>query len=474
MMLNVGGQNNQEPSKNNHPPNNGSKTSATGGGIGVKLVGWLKLLWSGSEGNNSSLSPASKVNGPIKAKPKQHPVKLMVLTAWRKSGAKMMIMNIIISLMTIVAYFATDVSPEVNWRAPFVGYTIPIFLVLQFLFMLIWGFRSKPSHLLLPLATILVGFKHLRATLAINVSPDVVHHDLKVVSYNIRMMQGYGLVRDRTKEEAKAMVTWLQGTDADIICLQEYYNNAKRFGFDFEEQMQEVGFKYRYFSEARRTYWVQGQLGMIIYSKFPIVGHKTLHKSDGPNNQIMYADVKTRKGIIRVYDVHLHSLQLKERELNTKGGGEKIKQNAKSVGSKLRHGFLERTQQVRLLDSNIKSSPYPVIVCGDYNDLPYSYTYTTFRKHLDNAFEEAGSGFDFSFNGKIPFLRIDNQFCSPSFRVLNFETWDQVGLSDHFPIVGWYQMDKLEGQQAPTEDNGSASQMAKTKPRTKRKSDKAS
>jgi len=366
---------------------------------------------------------------------------------WRKSGIKTLLANIFVSVFTLAAYLATNVSPEFDWRASFAGYTVPLFLGLQLMFMIIWGLRGKPYHLLLPLVMILIGYNHIRSTIAINPNPEISQTELKVVSYNIRMMQGYGLVKERTREEARAMLNWLKGTQADIICLQEYYNNAKRFEFDFREEMNDVGFKYAYFSEAKRTYWIQGQLGMIIFSKLPIIQGQSIYKSDGPNNQIFYADIETKNGPIRVYDVHLHSLQLKDRELETKASGDKLKKNAKSVGYKLRHGFLERFKQVKLLDSSISVSPHPVIVCGDFNDMPYSYTYSTMHKRLKNAFEEGGSGFDFSFNGKIPFLRIDNQWCSPSFKVLNFETWNEVGLSDHFPIVGWYQLPKQKTAQ---------------------------
>lgn len=361
-------------------------------------------------------------------------------------AVKTLIVNVLFSLLTLLAYHATSIPPDESEWAPFVGYLVPVFMAIQLAFLFNWGVRGKPIHFLVPLLTLVAGYPHIRSTISINPAPDVENHDLKVVSYNIRQLQGYGKVKDKTREEAKALINWLKDSDADIVCLQEYYNNKERFGFDFKDEMKDVGYKYSFYSKAKRTFFITGEVGVMIYSKFPIKGTKAIHKSDGPNNQVVYADIKTPKGIIRVFDVHLHSLQLKEKELRTTSDQEKLKQNAKSVGFKLKQGFAKRLDQVMMLDSAVAASPLPVLVCGDFNDMPYSYTYRLMRKRLNNAFEEAGAGFDFSYNGIIPFLRIDNQWMSKEFKALNFETWTQVSLSDHFPIVAWYQLDTTSNQ----------------------------
>ncbi|MBC7408042.1 MAG: hypothetical protein H7339_06610, partial [Arcicella sp.] len=37
-------------------------------------------------------------------------------------------------------------------------------------------------------------------------------------------------------------------------------------------------------------------------------------------------------------------------------------------------------------------------------------------------------------------VRIDNQFCSESIKVLDFKTFSDVKLSDHYPILGRYEI----------------------------------
>jgi endonuclease/exonuclease/phosphatase family metal-dependent hydrolase len=81
-------------------------------------------------------------------------------------------------------------------------------------------------------------------------------------------------------------------------------------------------------------------------------------------------------------------------------------------------------------------------LCGDLNDVPYSYTYFHLKKYLDNAFEKAGNGFEISLNSPIFYVRIDNQFFSPSIEIFNYQTYQNIEYSDHFPIKVLYGLER--------------------------------
>ena len=83
---------------------------------------------------------------------------------------------------------------------------------------------------------------------------------------------------------------------------------------------------------------------------------------------------------------------------------------AKTIYHQLKGGFEDRAIQVKELEKWIEESPYPVMVCGDLNELPYGFAYGKIRKYLRNSFEDAGRGFGFTYHRKPGFLRIDNQF----------------------------------------------------------------
>jgi endonuclease/exonuclease/phosphatase family metal-dependent hydrolase len=43
---------------------------------------------------------------------------------------------------------------------------------------------------------------------------------------------------------------------------------------------------------------------------------------------------------------------------------------SKRILKKMKQGYIYRSEQVKHIVNHIKSSPYPVVVCGDFNDIP--------------------------------------------------------------------------------------------------------
>jgi endonuclease/exonuclease/phosphatase (EEP) superfamily protein YafD len=106
----------------------------------------------------------------------------------------------------------------------------------------------------------------------------------------------------------------------------------------------------------------------------------------------------------------------------------------KVISVKMRDAYIKRALQADQLARHIRESPYPVIVCGDFNDTPFSYTYYKVRNHLKDAFVESGSGFGSTYHDNFPPIRIDYIFYSPSMKSLLFRD-DKKGGSDHFPVI---------------------------------------
>ena len=73
------------------------------------------------------------------------------------------------------------------------------------------------------------------------------------------------------------------------------------------------------------------------------------------------------------------------------------------------------------------------VVCGDFNDPPFSYAYHAVRGNLLDAFCEEGSGFGSTYIGLPIRLRIDYILHSPKLETVWFKTMTNK-LSDHYPI----------------------------------------
>ena len=114
---------------------------------------------------------------------------------------------------------------------------------------------------------------------------------------------------------------------------------------------------------------------------------------------------------------------------------------SKNIISKFKRGFLKRQKQADRIRAEIDMSPYPVIITGDFNDLPNSYAYHTIGGGMKNAFVEKGAGLGRTFSGISPVLRIDNIFVDEKMEVQQF-LGIKKKLSDHFPIFADVQLNK--------------------------------
>lgn len=98
--------------------------------------------------------------------------------------------------------------------------------------------------------------------------------------------------------------------------------------------------------------------------------------------------------------------------------------------------LVQRAEQVQIIRGEIDRSPHPVIVCGDFNDVPVSYTYRQLSRGLSDAFL-TGSASRFALGHTYVRhhlgIRIDYILHSPSFRATDFRI-DPLPYSDHYPI----------------------------------------
>ncbi|NJM94663.1 MAG: endonuclease/exonuclease/phosphatase family protein [Cytophagales bacterium] len=179
---------------------------------------------------------------------------------------------------------------------------------------------------------------------------------------------------------------------------------------------------------------INAQFGLAIFSKYPIVDqglirHPAFDKSSANNG--IFVDLLVKGDTLRIVNVHLQSMSILEEELTNP---ESCKTRT-GMWPPPAHGFARRASQVEGLLASQSTCPHPVIVCGDFNDLPYSYTYLRMRSWLHSSFEDAGSGLGFTYNGKLFFLRIDNIFYHPArLQALEYRVLRALSYSDHFPI----------------------------------------
>ncbi|MFZ4399647.1 MAG: endonuclease/exonuclease/phosphatase family protein [Bacteroidales bacterium] len=350
--------------------------------------------------------------------------------------------NIIFAVSLLISYLAFYISPDKQWIIAFFGLLYPFLLIINLIFVIIWLLFLK-KHFLLSLIVILIGYNHLNTTFQL--SSRHLKDDgksIKVLSYNLRLFNVYKykkLSKERYNDRNK-IFDFIKEEDADIMCFQEfYYDKTGNFTtLDSIIKFQKAKFYHTaYTSEVKTNKYYNG---VATFSNYPIVNKGKVKFEEKSDNLCIFSDIVKGKDTIRIYNVHLESIRLsKEDEMfyedfGNKTEQEEIKLGARKIFSKLKNAFIKRASQARNIAEHIRQSPYPVIVCGDFNDTPDSYAYHIISQNLKDAFVESGKGIGNSYNGKFPSFRIDYILHSNDFSAFDFLV-KKADLSDHYPVV---------------------------------------
>ncbi|SKA17410.1 Metal-dependent hydrolase, endonuclease/exonuclease/phosphatase family [Chitinophaga eiseniae] len=348
--------------------------------------------------------------------------------------------NVGVVVLFLAACLAPYISPAWFWPISFITLAFPFLLGLLVIFLAGWLFFNY-KYAFLSLTALFLGWKSISAFLAFNLpsgnKPAPAAQSLTVMSYNVSQ---FGLYREKdSKYNRQAMFALIKKQEPDIACFQDFYTSERKNDFNNREDIsREMKMPFRFFSSDFNRNGMQ-HWGSIIFSKYPIIASDKVKMSMGPlSESLIYADIVKDDDTIRIVNMHLESYRFNEKDYTDI---RKIKNQedtglvaTKNIIQKMREAYIRRSQQADIVGNFIRQSPYPVIVCGDFNDTPASYTYFTIKGNLQDAFLNKGWGVGRTFNGIAPTLRIDYVFASTDFKVNSFRRIIS-DLSDHYPVI---------------------------------------
>ncbi len=257
---------------------------------------------------------------------------------------------------------------------------------------------------------------------------------ISVMTYNIQL---FGLNNwEENTDERNEIIELIKSNSPDILCLQEYFQNDKQKMKSAQHIKNILGYSYSYFSKGK-TNSKDDEFGIIIFSKYPIISTETI-SFDGEGsktNMAQFADVVFETDTLRVYNAHLASVHLNVSEVDQimEGDGKSILLSKKWL-RKMKRSYQIREKQVKALKKSMDESPYPVLLCADLNDVPVSYAYYQLTNKLEDAFIQSAFCIGETYNGKLPFLRIDYIFHSSDIKSGEFKVIEK-GLTDHYPVT---------------------------------------
>jgi endonuclease/exonuclease/phosphatase family metal-dependent hydrolase len=343
--------------------------------------------------------------------------------------------NVLVSLIFLVACLTPYVNPNKWWITGFSGLAVP-YLILILVFFIIFWLIVYPRWALLPLLTLCIGWQQLAVVFAwhpgAGFSKRKVQNTLRIVNWNVQSFNGLSNSKEAKKLAPSELSSSVLKYEPDVICMQEFNtaDDADNIAL-FKKQ-----YPYYYFSRDYERDGGHYRSGCIIFSKYPMIDSGRIRYPVAES--LIYADLVKGPDTLRVYTTHLQSFKFKPEDYSDI---EKIRSQengnlaaSRSLMRKMKLAFARRGTQANMVREEVDKSPYPVILCGDFNDVPNSYAYFHIKGNRQDAFLRKGFAVGRTFISLAPTLRIDYILASPRFEIKQFDMIDE-NLSDHLMLV---------------------------------------
>jgi endonuclease/exonuclease/phosphatase family metal-dependent hydrolase len=358
------------------------------------------------------------------------------------------LLNGLVALLFLLACANSFLHPGKWWVISLLGLAFPYLFGLLIGFFLAGLFlRRYRRWSLLSLATLLIGWSNIRHFLAMHPGNRFQEDrqpgtTLRVLTWNVRSFDDFVTKKRPPVRSRPQMLEFIGSQQADILCLQEFYEPLTRHGLESNIAyiQTQLHYPYYYFS---RDYVRPGlyAAGVIIFSRFPILD-TFLHEYARPNGfrtteSLIAADILAGDDTIRVLTTHLQSVLFGSKEYRDlqiiRNVDDSIVDASRSIVRKLRDAFRHRADQAEEVRVCLDSCPHPALITGDFNDVPNSYTYSTIRGNWQDAWLQKGFGIGRTFKFISPTLRIDYILSAPGFNVVQCRKI-QTPWSDHNPV----------------------------------------
>lgn len=349
--------------------------------------------------------------------------------------------TIILFATTIVALYANRFSPAVYPIASLLTLMLIPLTVVNGMWLLLSASQRSHAAWFPAIALLWTGSMYGHIFWQPGVPP--VYHAadeakaIRVISFNAGHFYNRSLYSDayfdkQANREALQSKEWIAGKQADIKCIQEFFDDPQSEIFNTRKTISH-NMPYMAFPDPEERHGGVIFFGLIIFSKYPIVNQGVAIKNSNRNIAI-FADVNIGSDTLRVVNAHLTSNQFFVHEF-TRWHFRRYFQRA-----------IERAVQADSLARFLARSPYPTILCSDLNEIGLSYAYRKLTQEgFTDAFCEAGSGWGTTFRYSrwlVP-IRIDYLLTNDRLKPVYYQTHPSFTPNEHNPVEAHYRLTAL-------------------------------
>ncbi|MCB0452325.1 MAG: endonuclease/exonuclease/phosphatase family protein [Aequorivita sp.] len=326
--------------------------------------------------------------------------------------------NMLSAFLLLISFILPYLPPKNFPTLSLLSLVVSLLIILNIFFALYWAIQFR-RRFLVSFTVLLISYFYFNVFYEVSSEGDASQYKntLNVLSYNVRLFNAYE--KNPETDASEIISEILTEENPDVVFVQEYYKPNK---IDFSAYPH----KYVHFKSEK------AKLGHAFFSKYPLVNTGAFDFEETYNNTL-YADVVKGTDTIRIYNVHLQSLGIIPRvSFLQDSDNEKLRKRVSKA-------FEKQQSQVEAILEHKEKTKHPVIICGDFNNTPFSYSYRKLKDGMQDAFRERGNGLGTTFKfEKFP-MRIDYIFASEGLDVISFESMEKT-FSDHYPVratVGW-------------------------------------
>ena len=330
------------------------------------------------------------------------------------------LIHLALVLLTVLSYLAPLVDPEQFWPVATLGLLVP-WLWLSVLFFGVYWLVKRRRSVWLSLVTLLLGWDAMSVIVAVPDGTPTAKESWSIVSLNCHSFEEGG-----ERLSADAAADRVAALDADVLCLQEYWH-GRAAGELTRQIVQKAGFEHYYHDQDG---------GIALFSRFALKDAQTNFFANRANG-FLRVDVEPPEGWVRLYNIHLQTNAISGMADQVTTDGKIDDKNTwltiKDMFGRYGRASKARVEQARDILDEMDGSPYPVVLVGDFNDVPASFLYRLFSRQFKDAFHQQGRGLGATYRGRLPGLRIDYIFHDPYFEASSFERIP-LQFSDHWAI----------------------------------------
>ncbi len=355
----------------------------------------------------------------------------------------LLLINVICALALLASDVSILISPSLIWQLALLGLAFPYLAFVNLIFVFYWLLRKR-WYVLISLIPLIAGYTSFSNTVQFKFPDKEISldsNDVRIMSFNVRIFDLYNW--SQNQETRKEIYSMIQEERPDILCIQEFFSSPSRKMNNTDSMLAMLsarngGKKYYYNAELTEMLHEDDFFGAATFSVYPIIGKGKIIFDTKSHNICTWTDIVIKEDTLRVFNIHLQSIRFADEDyrfieklvVETK---KKEMEGSMKILRRLKRAFIKRAGQTDLVADKIRNSPYPVLVCGDFNDPPSSYTYWKISKNLHDTFLEKGWGFAKTYIGVFPSFRIDYIFHDDYFETRAYSTIKKK-LSDHYPI----------------------------------------